>query len=254
MPLSPFARLDDLLSPLAGEQRTAAFRNRRYAHRGLHGAGVIENSRAAFQAAIANGDGIECDIQTSRDGIAFVFHDQHLDRLTGMHGKVAEKDASELDRITLSGTGETLPRLSEMLDLVASRAPLLIEIKVAGRLEPCCRAVREALESYSGPAAIMAFNPFVGRWFARHSPDRVRGLVISEHDRRSWRGAAERQLAIWSARPDFLAYDVRDLPSSFAAGQARRGLWLSSWTVRTPEQENAARDSAAAPIYEKSAT
>ena len=29
---------------------------------------------------------------------------------------------------------------------------------------------------------------------------------------------------LWRARPDFLAYDIRDLPSRFAAAQRRRGL------------------------------
>ena len=41
------------------------------AHRGLHDrtAGVIENSRSAFEAAIEAGYAIECDIQLTRDGV-----------------------------------------------------------------------------------------------------------------------------------------------------------------------------------------
>ena len=53
------------------------------AHRGLHNAaaGVIENSGPAFEAAIAGGYGIECDLQPASDGTAMVFHDRALARL-----------------------------------------------------------------------------------------------------------------------------------------------------------------------------
>ena len=60
-----------------------------YAHRGLHSEAVVENSPAAFAAAIERGMGIECDVQLAGDGRAMVFHDWELDRLTGERGPVA---------------------------------------------------------------------------------------------------------------------------------------------------------------------
>jgi glycerophosphoryl diester phosphodiesterase len=68
----------------------AAFLGAPIAHRGLHDrtAGVIENSPAAFAAAIAAGYGIEMDIQRSADVEAMVFHDHELPRLTGAPGLV----------------------------------------------------------------------------------------------------------------------------------------------------------------------
>ncbi len=238
MPSSPFARLDALLAPPPVPRRIAFLSGQAFAHRGLHDGAAIENSRAAFAAAIAAGHGIECDVQLSRDSEAFVFHDDTLDRLTEERGAVAERPASALAAIRLTGTGETLPRLPEMLGAVAGRAPLLIELKAPDRLvAPLCMAVRRALEGYGGAAAVMAFNPEVSRWFAAHAPRIVRGLVISEQDRRGWRGAIGRQLALWRARPDFLAYDVRDLPSRFAAAQRARGLPVLTWTVRDAASE-----------------
>ena len=79
----------------------------------------------------------------------------------------------------------------------------------------------------------MSFDPRVSRWFARHSPNTVRGLVVTEENAKSLIGRWRRHSALWIAKPDFLAYDIRDLPSAFAAAQRRRGLPLLSWTVRS---------------------
>src|SRR4051812_49060279 len=148
---SPFALLDRLIAPAPAARRVAFLSGQPFAHRGLHGSGVIENSRAAFHAAIARGHGIECDVQVSRDGDAFVFHDDTLDRLTAETGRVALRPGIELDRIELAGTGERLPRLSEMLQLVAGRVPVLIEVKAQrGAIGPLCLSVRRALEGYRG--------------------------------------------------------------------------------------------------------
>jgi len=209
-----------------------------YAHRGLHGEGVVENSPTAFAAAIAAGLGIECDVQATADGEALVFHDWELGRLTGEAGAVLARDSRELQRIALRDSPDRLPLLGELLAQIGGRVPLLIEVKSRREVPvaPLCRAVARALDGYAGRHAVMSFDPRVAQWFARYSPATVRGLVVSESGRRTHRGALERRIALWRARPDFLAYDVRDLRSSFAAAQRARGLPLLTWTVRTPVQ------------------
>jgi glycerophosphoryl diester phosphodiesterase len=79
----------------------------------------------------------------------------------------------------------------------------------------------------------MSFNPEVGAWFARYAPDVLRGLVVTEHGRRGLRGRIERPLFLWRARADFLACDIRDLPSRFAERARSRGLPIYTWTVRS---------------------
>jgi glycerophosphoryl diester phosphodiesterase len=223
-----------------------------FAHRGLHGAARIENSRAAFEAAIAAGHGIELDVQASRDGEAFVFHDYELDRLTGEQGGVAGRTARELSKIMLLGTGEPLPTLTEILRLVAGRVPLLIEVKAPDRrVARLCLAVFRALEGYRGPVGIMSFNPEVPRWFATHAPRVLRGLVVTENGRKGLRGRAERRLAFWRAGAQFLAYDIRDLPSRFAAARRKSGIPVTTWTVRTPEERERAALHADQIIYER---
>jgi glycerophosphoryl diester phosphodiesterase len=224
---------------------------RPFAHRGLHGSGVAENSRAAFAAAIAAGHGIEMDVQASRDGEAMVFHDEELPRLADARGRLDAWSAAELGRFRLLGTEETIPTLAEVLSLIGGRVPLLIEIKSPHRrVAPLCRSVARALQGYAGPVAVMSFNPEVGHWFAGHAPARLRGLVVSEQ-KKKLRGLVERPLALWRARADFLAYDIRDLPSRFADAQRHRGMPVLTWTVRSLADRARAAEHASQIIYEK---
>ena len=205
-----------------------------FAHRGLHGGALVENSGGAIAAAVAQGWGVELDVQLSADGEAMVFHDYELDRLTMEQGPVARRTAAELQAIRLRVGDAVMPRLAEILQTVAGRVPLLIEVKSRGRRSaPLCAAVARALEAYGGPVGVMSFNPQVPGWFERHAPEVLRGLVVTEQGKKGLRGRIERLLASWRSRADFLAYDIRDLPSGFAAGARRRGLPVFTWTVRS---------------------
>lgn len=223
-----------------------------YAHRGLHDGNLPENSLGAFRAAIEAGLGIECDVRRSADGRAIVFHDEELERLTGRAGRLSQHSVGELTDMAIGMSGERVPTLRDALDLVDGRAPLLIELKTSRErpVTPLCRAVRRDLEGYCGPAAVMSFDPRVGHWFAGHAAHVARGLVVTEEDARTLAGALRRRLSVRRARPHFLAYDIRDLPSAFAASQAKRGLALLSWTVRSSAQLETAQAAGATPILE----
>jgi glycerophosphoryl diester phosphodiesterase len=221
----------------------------------LHGDGIVENSRASFEAAIAGGFGVETDVQVSKDGVAFVFHDYELDRLTKKSGPVADRKAAKLEKTTFKDCDETLPRLSDMLALVDGQAPILIEIKSGDRkVKKLCRSVAECLAAYPGEAAVMSFNPEVGRWFASNAPDVIRGLVVTEHEEVSiadkLKGAMKRSFSVFRAEPHFVAYDIRDLPSDFAASLRARELPVLTWTVRTNGERKKAAECADQIIFE----
>lgn len=223
---------------------------RPFAHRGLHGQGRIENSRAAFQAAIEARHGIELDVQITGDGQAVVFHDEWLHRLSEDEGMVRGRSVAELGRIRLRDSHETIPSLPEILALIAGQAPLLIEVKAPNRdAGALCRAVSDALAGYIGPVAVMSFNPEVGRWFARYDSVRLRGLVVTEN-KKPWRGGLKRRLSLWRSKTDFLAYDIRDLPSRFAESARRKGLKVTTWTVRNLAERARAAEHADQIIYE----
>ena len=244
--------IDAVLSPAPDPARVSWLREHEYAHRGVHDERVPENSPAAFAEAIRRGMGIECDVQKSRDGRAMVFHDWELDRLTATSGAVSARDASECQTIALRGSSDCIATLDCVLAQVAGQVPLLIEIK--SRLDrspvPVCLAVHRAIEGYRGMFAVMSFDPRVPKWFRRYAPGVLRGLVITDEDSRGPWGRVSRRVALWHAKPDFIACDVRDLPNHFAASQRNRGLPLLTWTVCSIALRDRARQYADAPIAE----
>ncbi len=208
-----------------------------YAHRGLHREGVPENSLAAAEGAIAAGLGIECDIQMSADNLPMVFHDWMLDRLTGTDDMVANRTADELETLNLLGTDQHPVRLAQFLDLIAGRAPLLIEIKsLPGyNVARSCEAVAGALADYAGEVAVMSFDPRVAAWFAQNAAETVRGLVGTDSLKNGFESVWRQSEVLVQARPHFLAIDVRDLLWPEAAAWRETGRPLLTWTVRSPE-------------------
>lgn len=247
-----FALLDRFLVPAPYQARVGWLRGVTYAHRGLHGNGVPENSPTGAALAIEHGLGIECDVQRTADGQAVVFHDWELDRLTAETGAVIDRRMDQLTTISLSGSTDCIPTLRQFLDQVGGHVPLLIELKSKReiRVAPLCLAVRRALEGYRGPVAVMSFDPRVSRWFARYSAHIVHGLVVTENGSRTLPALIKLYAAFWQARPQFLAWDVRDLPSKFVAAQRARGFPVLTWTVRSPELAARAADCADGPIAE----
>lgn len=208
-----------------------------YAHRGLHSPGVPENSLGAARAAMAAGMGIECDIQRSLDGEAMVFHDWELGRLTDGAGLTNVFSATELEAMRLQESDDQIVRLSALLQEVAGKVPLLIEIKSRPDydVEKTCKVVAATLAGYAGDHAVMSFDPRAVNWFADNAPDTVRGLVCTDTLDMGFLGAWRAPGALEMAQPDFLAVDIRDVPSALTSLWREAGRPLLSWTIRSPE-------------------
>jgi glycerophosphoryl diester phosphodiesterase len=211
------------------------------AHRGLHEltTGRPENTLAAFSAAIASDYAIECDLHPSGDGVPMVFHDDDLARLTETAGSVRDRPARELRRLAVAGTGQTIPTLDDMLDLVAGRVPLVLELKHApGRDNGFAASVAKRIEAYDGPAALMSFDTGLIAELRAASPRLPCGLTAEGDWATGLRHLGDaRQLGV-----RFISYRIDDLPSPgplFA--RSALGMKLICWTARTPAQRRKAR-------------
>lgn len=215
-----------------------------FAHRGLHGSGIPENSLAAFRAAASFTSGAECDVRLSRDGVPMVFHDEDLERLCGAPDRLAERDRDWLGGQLLLGTDETIPTLADLLDCWPTHLPLLIECKTGGDGAALAAAVAAVLEPGAHDAGVMSFDPAVSCWLGRHCLGRPRGLVVDSRWPAEFRDA---QMA--KASPTFLAIDIRLIEDPWTAAMRAR-FPVYTWTVRSAEQRRTARVHADALIWE----
>lgn len=231
------------------------------AHRGLHdGVGVIENTIEAAEAAIQHGFAIECDVQRAACGTAMVYHDFSLERLTDAQGALAARGCEELSLLRLRGTTTKIPTLRQFLAVIAGRVPLFIEVK--SRFDgsaPLVAAVAAELAGYRGHAALMSFDPLALHQARAHRLKRPLGIVSEIYgDHAEWSSLSKVQkyrlshiYDAYALAPDFIAYNVKHLPS-IACNTLREQLSipLLTWTVRTVDQRQAAKDHADQMIFE----
>lgn len=109
------------------------------AHRG--GAALApENTRAAFDRAYALGFRyLETDVRLTRDGTLVAFHDATLDRVTGVHGRLAKTRDVALAQLTVFGA-QPVPTMSSLLTAYPD-ARFTIDLKPAAALQPLADAL-----------------------------------------------------------------------------------------------------------------
>lgn len=116
-----------------------------FAHRGFvfenNARFLDENTLPAFSAALAAGaDYLELDVQASSDGVAVVFHDEKLDRVSEQQGLVSDRTWLELQQITLRNGGK-IPSLEQVLDAFPS-AKINVDVKSATAIANVAEVIR----------------------------------------------------------------------------------------------------------------
>ncbi len=235
-----------LVTPRRKREEMNKFKKRRYAHRGLHGEGVAENSMSAFRAATDGGWGIELDVRLTKDGELVVFHDPTLIRVAGVEGKVMDRTLAELRELRLSGTEDTIPTFREVLELVDGRVPLLVELKEEAGEYGVTEKTLEILADYRGDFMIESFNPLALARVKKKAPQIVRGFLSQNFAKtEEYRGFTyfllKNLMLNVICRPDFIAYCHSDYKCSsfrFVKGFFRTPCF--AWTTESAEDDEAA--------------
>lgn len=95
-----------------------------------------ENTLSSFQSALSLGvSDLELDVQLSKDGVAVVFHDYTVDRMTDGTGSVGDYSLAELKRLKVGGE-EEIPTLEEALRLLKGQVRIHLELKKQGGMYP----------------------------------------------------------------------------------------------------------------------
>lgn len=218
------------------DQRLRPFLARPVAHRGLHDGNhkVPENSMLAFERAIKAGHPIECDVRLTSDGEVVVFHDQSLSRLCQSDLLLEETPLAALSRFRLAQTKESIPTLTQLLELVDGKVPILLELKVPkfnGALE---RVVKKLVQGSEDWIAIQSFHPISMWWWKENAPSFLRGMISGD--------MRETKLPLWKrlmienlmfspvVKPHFYTYEGRELSRQVLS---LTNLPIFAWTARS---------------------
>ncbi len=226
----------------------APFNRTWYAHRGLHTneGGVPENSMAAFAAAAKAGYGVELDVRFTADRQIVVFHDDDLKRMCGVDKRVDELTYAELKAFRLLNSDQHIPLLSEVLDILDG-ATVLCEFKAMRSYTDTslCEATLPLLDSYKGAVCIESFNPFMVRWFRKHAPHYIRGILSKKFEKGEVAQALRFPLSSLFTnclcRPHFIAYQHTDHTQPFFRLCRLFQPMTVAWTIRSAAEAHEAQ-------------
>ena len=209
-----------------------------FGHRGYSG-NYPENTMLAFQKAIEVGaDGIELDVQFSKDGHLVVIHDETLDRTTTGTGLVREHTLEELKSLDASfkfagkyGINQ-IPTLGEVLSYMSDKdAVTNIELKTGvfeyeGIEEAVWNCIKE--HNVADKVIISSFNHYSILRMRKIAPELKCGLLTD-----CWlinAGKYVHDLNVPCYHPAF-----RNLTPEITAELKEYGLIINTWTVNTAE-------------------
>ena len=208
-----------------------------YAHRGAS-IEFPENTLAAFRRAVELGSaGVELDVHLSKDNQLVVIHDDSVDRTTNGSGKIADLTLVEIQKLD-AGTGEIVPTLKQVFDVVSGRLKVDIEVKAAAVAE----AVLREVEKYPNLDWLISSFYWDSLRYVRSKDPNAELWVL-------WRSATEDAIALAQevgARLLNLEYSTVDKEQ--VAQLNDLGFKVGVWTVNDKEEAIRLRDIGVADI------
>ena len=187
-----------------------------YAHRGLHNDKYPENTLVAYQNAIDHGFGFEFDVQRTKDDVLIIMHDFNLKRACNIDKAIVDLTYNEIKDLTVFGSEYHIPLFTEVLELVNGKVPLVIEFKQNDNNTKTCDLATPFLDNYTGKFCVESFHPLAVKWFKDKRPNWIRGQLSADFTKDDTKSALlsfllENLLFSVLNRPDFVAYDVKDI-------------------------------------------
>lgn len=210
------------------------FKNRFIAHRGLHKNKIIpENSMLAFKAAIEKNYAIEFDINITKDNQIVVFHDDDLNRLCNKKENIEDVSYDFLKDLNLYESNEKIPLLKELLDEVAGKIPLIIEIKKHKNIGLLENILLEMLKEYKGEYFICSFEKDILLWLEKNKPKEIRGLIFGSLPIKFKKYEKIAFLyKYFKSKADFISLEDKLIDSSIYDFCKKKELDIVVWTIK----------------------
>ena len=186
------------------------------AHRGVHNEkDIIENSLEAFKEAVNKNYIIELDVHFLKDGEVVVFHDDNIERMTGINKNLKDCTYDEIRNIKLLNKNTYIPKFSDVLKLVDGKVPILIELKNDNKVGLLESSLVQILKKYNGKYAVQSFNPLSIMWFKNNYPNIIRGQLVCKFKNKKMDNIKKFILKTMFfniiTNPDFISHSVDDL-------------------------------------------
>ena len=209
------------------------------AHRGIHdNKNIYENTLESFKLAMEKGFIIELDIRITKDKQIVVFHDNNTKRITKQERIVEESTYKELNNQNIIH----IPLLSEVLDLVSGKVPLLIEIKQTNKVGELETIFMKTMKKYKGKYAIQSFNPNVLYWFKRNYPKVLRGQLSYKYNKQKIspikKVILSNMLSNIFTKPNFISYKYNELSLEKINKYKKNNIHLIGWTITNEREFN----------------
>ena len=206
------------------------------AHRGASGL-APENTLAAFHKALEVGaDAIELDVRLTRDGRVVVIHDRMLNRTTtgkGPVGTYSLEEVKSLDAGSWFGpqfSGERVPTLEEVFDVMPPEFPVYVELKARGHGGlPLALRVLNIIRRYERweSTLVASFNPMAMALLRAAGPRIIRGYIWSRHHPLPMRARWFSPLV----KPHWFAPDRGSITPALLARFHSQGNPVAAWDV-----------------------
>ncbi|RLD09342.1 glycerophosphodiester phosphodiesterase [candidate division KSB1 bacterium] len=202
-------------------------------HRGASGY-APENTMAAFRKAHELGaDGVELDVQLSKDDRVVIMHDDRINRTTNGSGYVKDKTLKELVEYDAGGwfsdeyRNERIPTLEELFDYATGRMLVDVELKKSKNPEALVRAVKKLADAFQNyqDCLFTSFDVATVNAVLRIMPKARCGLLIDTYSHAVWEGA-------WP----FVAAKTRLIKNDLFQASQEHNKFLIAWTANDEEE------------------
>ena len=206
-------------------------------HRGIHdNKKIYENTLEAIKLAKGKEYIIEIDIHLTKDDQLIVFHDYSTKRLLKENKIIEDSTYKELNNQNILH----LPTLTEVLNLVDGKVPLLIEIKQQRKVGKLEKSLMNILKDYKGEYAIQSFNPKVLLWFKKNYPNILRGQLSysykNNHFIKIKKLILKNMFTNFLTKPNFISYKYNELSEKKINKLKKKKITLLGWTVRSKKE------------------
>ena len=224
-----------------------------YGHRGAPTL-APENTLLSFQEAINNNmDGIELDVQLSKDRKLIIYHDEYID-YNGTKSKISNLLLEQIQEIDVKNNFSNLafqkiPELSEVLEILPSNMILNIEIKsyqpnlfsngIEGKL---LQAIERKINIQQ--LIISSFNPFIVNRIKKMDKSLSTALIWSSKSYWWLSVAMIPKYKAFSAycKPDIFHVNINDVNQKMIDWFQKRNIPLYAYTVNTKSDLDKAKD------------